>query len=160
MGIRRIEPTHGVIHLQPTNECYLLESSREMSPSLAQLNESQSEVHTCSPHLHSQAKISAVTAIATSEQLAVQFAILEDPVVQQVNGNASSVMSEGSSMLAVQFNFLADAVVHNSDFLADAVVKNGNTGSVMFEGNSMLTQREILVHHSNLSPLLEYSRLV
>jgi hypothetical protein len=69
-------------------------------------------------------------------------------------------MSEGSNMLAVQFNFLADAVVHNSDFLADAVVHNGNTGSVMFEGNSMLTQSEILVHHSNPSPLLEYSRLV
>ncbi|KEH29767.1 transmembrane protein, putative [Medicago truncatula] len=120
---------------------------QEMSPSLAQLNESQSEVHTCSPHLHSQAKISAVTAIATSEQLAVQSAILEDPVAQQVNGNASSVMSEGSSMLAVQFNFLADAVV-----------LNGNIGSVMFEGNSMLTHREILVHHSNPSPLLEYSR--
>lgn len=142
--------THSwVIHLQLTNECYLFERSREMSPSLAQLNESQSEVHTCSPHLHSQAKISAVTAIATSEQLAVQSAILEDPVAQQVNGNASSVMSEGSSMLAVQFNFLADAVV-----------LNGNIGSVMFEGNSMLTQREILVHHSNPSPLLEYSRLV
>jgi len=132
-----------------------------MSPSLAQLNESQSEVHTCSPHLHSQAKVSVVTAIATSEHLAVQSAILADPVVQQVNGNASSVMSEGNIMLAVQFDFLAEAVVHNSDFFfADAVVHNGNVGSVMFEGNSMLTQREILVHHSNPSPLLECSRLV
>jgi hypothetical protein len=40
---------------------------REMSPSLAQLNESQSEVHTGLLHLHSQAKILLFRPFASSE---------------------------------------------------------------------------------------------
>lgn len=69
-----------------------------------------------------------------SSMLAIQSDFLATTVVH--NGKAGYVMFEGSSMLAVQPNFLADTV-------------DGNAGSVMSEGNSMLMQSEILVHYSD-----------
>jgi hypothetical protein len=71
-----------------------------------------------------------------SSMLAVRSDFLAATIVH--NGKAGSVMSKGSSMLAIRPDFLADTV-------------DGNSGSVMSEGNIMLTQSEILVHHNNLN---------